>query len=257
MSDSTGVSSIREIEVSLETALGPMKTYIKTPEGAGQWPVVVFYMDAMGIREELHRMARNIAGQGFVVVIPDLYHRLGVFRPNLGVRDKQAGVAVTEQVMAAIKSLTIDHVLEDTRVVLDFTDSQGYCQKGPMGCIGFCMSGAFALCAAGTFPERFRATASLYGTSMVTESASSPHLVARSIQGALYLGFAENDPHVEDNVPGDLYASLGQAGVDYESKVFPDTEHGFCFADRKKTYKESAADQVWHDVFAMFNAKLT
>ena len=41
------------------------------------------------------------------------------------------------------------------------------------------------------------------------------------------------------------------------AKVFPDTEHGFCFADRKKTYKESAADKVWHDVFAMFNAKLT
>jgi len=227
------------------------------PQETGQWPVVVFYMDAMGVREELHRMARKIAAQGYVVVIPDLYHRLGLFRPNLGVREKHAGVAVTEQVMAAIKSLTIDHVLEDTRIVLDFLDEQTYSQQGYMGCIGFCMSGAFALCVAGTFPERFRATASLYGTSMVTEADNSPHLVARSIEGALYLGFAENDPHVEDNVIGDLSASLGQAGVEFQSKVFSDTEHGFCFADRKKTYNKTAADQVWKDVLAMFKMKLT
>lgn len=247
---------MREFEVLLESALAPMKTYITHPDGPGNWPVIVFFMDAMGVREELHQMARRITEQGFVTVLPDLYHRLGLFRPNLGVPDKQVGVAVTEQVMSAVNSLTIDQVLEDTRTVLTFIEDQPYAREGRKGCIGFCMSGAYALSAAGTFPEQFNATASLYGTSMVTNEANSPHLTARSIQGQLYLGFAENDPHVEDFVIPDLTQVLDEAGVDYQLKTFPDTVHGFCFSDREKTYNQVAAEQVWTDVMAMFKRQL-
>ena len=57
-----------------------MPTFVVHPDGAGPFPVVLFYMDAPAMREELHEMARRIAGQGYYVLLPDLFYRFGVIR---------------------------------------------------------------------------------------------------------------------------------------------------------------------------------
>ena len=52
-----------------------MNTFITCPEEGGPHPVVIFYMDAPGKREELHDMARRIATVGYYVLLPNLYYR--------------------------------------------------------------------------------------------------------------------------------------------------------------------------------------
>ena len=59
-----------------------------------------------------------------------------------------------------------------------------------MGCVGYCMGGRMALAAAGTFPEVFKAAASLYGGRQVTDDAESPHRIAMRSKGAFYIAFA-------------------------------------------------------------------
>jgi carboxymethylenebutenolidase len=117
------------------------------------------------------------------------------------------------------------------------------------------MSGQFVISVAGSFPEKVKATASLYGTRMVTDAADSPHLLIPKIQGEVYLGFAAHDPYVEDHVPATLKDALEKNNVTFELETFDDTEHGFCFPARP-AYNKQAAEHVWDNVFAMFARQL-
>ena len=54
---------------------GAMNSFVVYPEEGGPHPVVLFYMDAPGKREELHDMARRLAAVGYYVVLPNLYYR--------------------------------------------------------------------------------------------------------------------------------------------------------------------------------------
>ena len=64
-----------EKEIDLQTRDGAMNTFITHPEEGGPHPLVIFYMDAPGKREELHDMARRIATVGYYVMLPNLYYR--------------------------------------------------------------------------------------------------------------------------------------------------------------------------------------
>ena len=64
-----------ENEIDIPTQDGAMNTFITHPEEGGPFPVVLFYMDAPGKREELHDMARRIATVGYYVLLPNLYYR--------------------------------------------------------------------------------------------------------------------------------------------------------------------------------------
>ena len=64
-----------EQHIDLPTADGAMNSFVVFPDEGGPFPVVLFYMDAPGKREELHNMARRIAAVGYCVVLPDLYYR--------------------------------------------------------------------------------------------------------------------------------------------------------------------------------------
>jgi carboxymethylenebutenolidase len=68
---------VSEREKQVQTPDGAMTTFFAAPEGPGPFPTVVVYMDAAGLRDELRRIARRVAGQGYYAVLPDLYHHFG------------------------------------------------------------------------------------------------------------------------------------------------------------------------------------
>ena len=59
----------------IETEYGDMETFVKHPDEGGPFPVVIFLMDAPGMRLELHDMARRLATSGYYVALPNLYYR--------------------------------------------------------------------------------------------------------------------------------------------------------------------------------------
>src|SRR6201999_1915546 len=71
-------NSMIEQTVDIATKDGKTTTFIVHPERGGPFPVIFFYMDAPGIREELRDMARRFATVGYYVVLPNLYYRSGV-----------------------------------------------------------------------------------------------------------------------------------------------------------------------------------
>ena len=74
---------IEEI-LDIPTKDGTMETFVVQPERNGPHPLVIFMMDAPGIREELHEMARRLATVGFFVIQPNLYYRAGRDFKNFG-----------------------------------------------------------------------------------------------------------------------------------------------------------------------------
>ena len=238
---------MNEFELDLVTRDGAMDCFTAHPDGDGPFPAVVIYMDVIGIRDELHNFARRLAGEGYFALLPDLFYRDGRVRldPATG------GI---ERMFAIGRDLTIEMVMRDTEEILAYLDRSPIV-AGPTGCIGYRMSGQFVVAAAGRFPAHIRATASLHGTGLVSERDDSPHKMAASIKGEVYLGFAEVDPYVEPNVVPDITEALHGASVEYAIETHPGTQHAYSFPSLPM-YVEPAAEKDWAAMFAMFDRQL-
>lgn len=239
-----------ESEVVIPTKYGGLPAFTACLSEPGQFPAVILFMDAPGIREELRNMARRIAKHGYYCLLPDLYYRLGTLRFDVARRNEAMSVLIR----GAMTSLTNTAVLDDTGGMIGFLDSQEKVSPGPIGAIGHCMSGPFVVTAAAHM-SRVAAVASLYGVNMVTDQPDSPHLLAGKIKGEVYAAFAEVDPSVPPDVVPRFASALHDAGVTHDVSVVSGTHHGFCFAARND-YHPEAAEAAWNHIMQMFDRKL-
>ncbi|MCP4004720.1 MAG: dienelactone hydrolase family protein [bacterium] len=239
-----------EREVDIKRADGDMNTFITHPEEGGPYPVVLFYMDAPGKREELHDMARRIATTGYYVMLPNLYYRR--------TRAFTMPPGSEEEMFEHMDSLSIQMVNEDTSAMLEHAAGDGHAADGPVGALGYCMSGPFAFAAAAAFPDRIAASASLHGVRLCTEADDSPHRDANKINGELYFGCAETDEWAPKEMIDELDAHLATTGVNYRIEWYPDTTHGFVFPQRgEMIYHKEAAERHWERLFSLFQRNLT
>ena len=242
---------MKEQELEIPTDDGLIGCYAASPSEPGPFPAVILYMDAPGIREELREFARHIASQGYFCLLPDMFYRLDNSRFDLSLGDDEI-----RRMFTAVSSLTLAMVKSDTASLLSFLQNNNDTTE-KTGIIGYCMSGRYVVAAAADFPSQIHAVASLYGVGIVTADEDSPHLKASEIEAELYLGFAETDHYVEDNVIPDLRVALEAAKVTHVIETHPGTEHGFCFPGRGPLYNKAAAEKVWDIVFDLFNRTLT
>ncbi|MGH7074082.1 MAG: dienelactone hydrolase family protein [Stellaceae bacterium] len=240
-----------EQDIDITSRNGPIPSFAVSPDEPGRSPAIILYMDAPGIREELRNIARRIAKEGYFCLLPDLYYRLGTLRFDM-IRQAQGRM---ETVFAAMNSLTNKLVMDDTAAMLGWLDGEEHARPGPVGSIGYCMSGKFVATAAATFADRFAASASLYGVGIVTKEEDSPHLLVPRIKGAIYLGFAEDDPHVAPETVPTLRDALNAAGTRHILEVLPGTRHGYQFPERE-VYHPAAAEASWAKIFAMWDERL-
>src|SRR5260370_39289483 len=87
-------------------------TFISHPERGGPHPVVIFYMDAPAIREELRDMARPLASSGYYVKLPNLHYRAGVM--ELGPLPADPETPERKRKFPPMKSINNAPVIEDT-----------------------------------------------------------------------------------------------------------------------------------------------
>lgn len=243
-----------ETTLDLKTRDGAMETFIVRPERGGTHPAVLMLMDAPGIREELHDMARRLASVGYYVVLPNLYYRAG--------RDSKFGPGVLTQGdperdrMRAIRTrMTIPPVMRDVADMLSFLDTQAEVEPGPVGVHGYCMSGPYALAAAARYPGRIAAAASFYGTWLVSEAEESPHLTLGQGRAELYISCAEHDELAPMPMVAELQKLFDAADVEGELEISPGVHHGFAFPQRW-CYDKPAAERHWERLIALYRRRL-
>ena len=241
----------REIEIAL--AAGRCETFITHPERGGPFPVVLFYMDAPGIREELRDMARRLATSGYYVVLPNMYYRAGV--KELGPIPQDEDAPLRKQMFALMQSLTIPMVMEDTRGLFDFIAKDKAASSGAAGAVGYCMSGRYAISAAVNFPDRVKAAASIYGTHLMTDQPDSPHRTAKHSKAEIYVACAEIDRWAPPEMIAPLRDALKADGVNAEVEVYPGTHHGFAFPARP-VYDKAAAERHWERLLALYRRQV-
>jgi carboxymethylenebutenolidase len=240
--------------VDVRTPDGVIDCYRFQPAGAGQWPAVLFYMDAFGIRPQLAEMGQRLASNGYVVVIPNLYYRTGPFEPF----DRKAVLVdgpERDRFKGMIQSIGDTMVMRDTAVVIDALDRDSAVRDGRMGVVGYCMGGGFALSAAGTFPDRVAAAACFHGGSLATDKPDSPHTLASRIRGRVYIGVAALDPSFSREQQDRLERALSEARVDYTLETYEGAKHGFAVTGHL-VYDADASERHWERLIMLFSETL-
>jgi carboxymethylenebutenolidase len=235
-----------EQHIEIETADGVMNTFVTHPEDGGPHPVVLFYMDAPGKREELHEMARRISSTGYYVVLPNLYYRRA--KSFVVVRDDPASVAEMRDHMA---SLSNADVVSDTAAMLALVDVDPAADASRIGCVGYCMSGPFSLCVAAAYPDRVAAAASIYGVRLATDAPDSPHSQFDQVRGELYIACAEHDEHAPPEMIDRVEAALASSGAAGRVEWYPGAYHGFAFPQRA-VYDRASAERHWERLHSLF-----
>jgi carboxymethylenebutenolidase len=242
-----------ERQIEIVTPDGRMNTFICHPERDSPHPAITFFMDAPGIREELRDMVRRLGTVGYYVMLPNLYYRANV--EELGPLVGEAAVATRQKALHLMTTINIPMVMQDVDALLAFSAQDEAASHGPMGCVGYCMSGQYAINAAVRHKERIRAAASIYGVALVSDKPDSPHLAAQRTDARLYFGCAENDSYAPQAMIDRLRAELTAKGGNAEVEMYPGAAHGFAFPSRA-VYDKPAAERHWERLFALFGTAL-
>jgi carboxymethylenebutenolidase len=240
-----------EHHIDIPTADGAMNTFVVQPDEGGPHPVILFYMDAPGKREELHDMARRLGTVGYCVVLPNLYYRRT--REYWLKERTEEGFA---EMFGHMHSLSAHTTRVDTQALLAFVDGLAGADASRIGAVGYCMSGPFVVWAAAAFPQRLRCIASIYGANMVTEAADSPHKVVGQVQCDSYFACAEHDKWASPEQVATLESALQAGGVPHRVEWYPGAQHGFAFPQRAGIYDKPSAERHWARLFTLFGKHL-
>ncbi len=235
----------------IETADGSMNTFSVHPDGVdptGPFPVVVFLMDAPGMREELRDMSRRIASNGYYVIAPQLYYRT-VREFNLFETEDR------ETMMALMDSLSNSMVDADVGACLDHAAADPAADPTRVGTVGYCMSGPFAITAAAAHADRVRAAASIHGVRLATDRDDSPHRRIAETTAEVYVAAAEVDKWAPPELIAEFEAAMVEHRTQGRVEWFPGTEHGFAFRERP-SYDKPSSERHWERINALFDRNL-
>jgi carboxymethylenebutenolidase len=249
-------SRVQEKVVDITTKDGVMNTYIFHPDRPGPFPVIIFYMDSVGVREELSDMCRRLATVGYYVIMPNMYYRMArSVDLNANRLHDPAYEASLDLMWRLNRHLTNTMVMQDTEFLFAFLETESAARPGKVGAVGYCMSGRYVLRAMGVFPDKLVAGASVYGAKLITDLPDSAHLTADKIKGELYLACAEHDHYAPADMLAEVQHVVERTGIDARMEYYPEAEHGFAFPSRR-LYHKASAERHWERLFDLFQRNL-
>ena len=248
-------------EISLVTADGDARAFVFKPDAGpdtdqGPWPGAIILMDAPAIRPALFEMGERLAAAGYYVLLPDLFWRAGPY-PTLDIAKARAGDPEQVALFGKLRASTgAGRQMTDVKACLDHMARDADARPGKVGVTGYCMGGAIALRAAGTFPDQIAAAASFHGGGMATDDEKSPHRLADQIKAKVLVAGAIEDRSYDEAQNELLTKSLKAAGVDAEVSIWEGCRHGWVPTDMP-VYNPEGAERHWRELIALFDGALT
>ncbi len=237
----------REIEIRTDDGVAKAGLF-RPAEGAARGAGVILYMDAFGPRPALDGMAERLAGQGYAVLVPDLFYRHAPYGP-FDAKTAFSAPATAMKIRGLLTATTQAMTMADSGAFLDALEREGV--KGPVGTVGYCMGGARALNAAAAFPGRIQAAASFHGGNLASDAADSPYHNATRIKARVYVGSAGVDKSFPPEQSGRLAQALRAAEVDHIIENYVGMAHGWCVPDHG-VYDEAGAERHWKRLTGLF-----
>jgi carboxymethylenebutenolidase len=234
--------------VDIPSGPNAMRMFVALPQAEGKYPGILCYSDIFQLTGPMLRASTRLAGYGFVIAAPEIYHRIEPLGSAIPFDD----AGRTRGLEDAAKT-PVAHFDEDRRAALDYLAQHPKVASGQLGAMGFCIGGHLAFRAA--LEPDVRATVCFYGTGihdgkLGADRDAGSLARAGEIQGKLLMVFGAQDPHVPAEGRDKIDRSLREAGVDYSIKLYP-AEHAF-MRDEGPRYDPEATDQAFADVIALF-----
>jgi carboxymethylenebutenolidase len=246
---------VSEREERIQTSDGAMTTFVVHPDEGGPFPVVVVYMDALGLREELRGIGRRIAEAGYVAAVPDLYYRIGDGLEFDAHKLDDPESDEMQRMFATMQQLDDQAVMADTRAVLDQLENDSAASSGPKGCVGFCLGGRLVVRAMTTFPDVFAAGSALHPSFIVAEGPDSAHLKIGEMRGELYVGLGGADSFQPPEAFEPARAELERHGIRYVAEVHEGAEHGYMIPGAP-AFHDQACERAWERTLDLFRGTL-
>jgi carboxymethylenebutenolidase len=197
----------------LATPSGPMRTCIFRPAAEGRYPGIVFYSEIFQITGPIRRMAAFLAGHGYVVAVPEVYHELEAAGTVLAYDQEGADRGNADKYGKELSSYDAD-----ARVVLEHLKSRADC-TGKLGALGICLGGHLAFRAA--MNPAVLAAACFYATDIHSGTlgkGKKDNSLERAgeIKGELLHFWGRQDPHVPLEGRNRIKARLEEAGANFQ-----------------------------------------
>ena len=197
---------------TLKTPSGDMRVQIFRPAVEGVFPCIIFYSEIFQITAPIARSANILAGLGFVVIVPEVFHELNTMGTVLGYDDQGKEKGNNDKWTKPLESHD-----DDTQVMVDYAKKLPYC-NGNVGAMGVCIGGHLAFRAA--INAHIKAAFCLYPTDIHSNTLPSAKgndsfTRAQDIQGEVTLIFGKQDPHVPQEGRQKLYQHFQAIGLNY------------------------------------------
>ena len=244
--------TLKECEsTDLPTPTGPMRTFVFRPDVQGQYPGILFYSEIFQVTAPIRRTAALIAGHGYVVAVPEIYHE---FEPAGSVLPyDQAGA---DRGNALKKEKELRALDGDARAVLDYLKGDEGC-TGRLGALGICIGGHLSFRAAAKQPD-ILAAACFYGTDLhsatLSKSGDDTLASAAEISGEMLMIWGRQDPHVPLEGRKKIYDALVAAGVNFTWHEF-NAQHAF-LRDEGHRYDPALARHCYGLMLELFHRRL-
>jgi carboxymethylenebutenolidase len=233
----------------------PCRTYVAAPKPArpgATYPGIILYSEIFQLTGPICRAANRLAGHGFVVAAPEIYHR--TCPPGLVIAYDDPG-RMHGNYLA--HTTPVAHFDATAAAVYDHFEARNDVKHNPsrlaFGAMGFCIGGHLALRAA--LDPRCRAAVCAYPTGLHDGNLGADPdagTLARlsGIKAELLLVFGDVDPHVPAPARNIIRSALQASGVRHTYLELPG-EHAF-MRDEGARYDPEMADRVYVDAIALY-----
>ncbi len=237
--------------VDLATPSGPMRTFLFRPAAPGKYPGLLLYSEIFQVTGPIRRTAALLAGHGFVVAVPEIYHE---FEPAGTVLPYDQAGADRGNALKTTKELAGYDA--DARAVLAYLKTHEAC-TGRLGVMGICIGGHLAFRAAMN-PEVL-AAACFYATDIHKRGLGkgmNDNTLDRipELKAELLMLWGRQDPHVPLEGRLKLHAALNAAGTHFTWHEF-NGAHAF-MRDEGARYDAELALQCYTLALGLFRRKL-
>jgi carboxymethylenebutenolidase len=237
----------------------PCRTYVAAPKPAppgAAYPGIILYSEIFQLTGPICRTANRLAGYGFVVAAPEIYHR--TCPPGLVIAYDDPG-RMHGNYLA--HTTPVAHFDATATAVFDHFEARNDVKHNlarlAFGAMGFCIGGHLALRAA--LDPRCRAAVCAYPTGLHDGNLGADQdagTLARlsEIKAELLLVFGDVDPHVPVPARNIVRSALESSGVQHTYLELPG-EHAF-MRDEGARYDPEMADRVFLEAIALYRRTL-
>lgn len=207
----------------LSTPTGSMRTYIHRPVADGRYPVILFYSEIFQQTGPIERAAKIMAGHGYAVLVPEVFHELNAIGTILAYDDAGRIKGNADKAAKPVESYDSDNA-----AMIEFAKQQPW-STGHIGAMGFCIGGHLAFRAA--LQPEVKATACFYATDLHLDTMPSQpgqHSMSRlnDISGELLMIWGKQDTHIPASGRAQVYQRLSDQGLSFTWHEF-NGQHAF------------------------------